>query len=216
MPNIAFIFVACAVTLFSGLAGATTIISTFDTSLVGWTSNPQGTLAFVAAGGNPDGYLEKTDASLIGNMHVSAPGKFLGDLTGADSLSVDIRVYAAPVTLRAAFGTLTFLNSTAALSIFLGLRDPSTVWTNYATPLNPVAFGVDAATYAAVMSDVTGVTLSLEADRDSDTERVGMGNFTISGDLGVLSAASAPEPASIGLLGAALIIGAIARRKRAA
>ena len=118
MPNITFIYLTFAVTLFSGLAGATTIISTFDACLDGWTSNPQGTLAFVAAGGNSDGYLEETDASLIGNMHVSAPGKFLGDLTGADSLSVDIRVYAAPVTLRAAFGTLTFLNSAAALSIF--------------------------------------------------------------------------------------------------
>ena len=146
-------------------------------------------------------------------MHVSAPGKFLGDLTGAGNLSVDIRVYDKPITIRAAFGTLTFLNSAAALSIFLDLGDPSTVWTNYATPLNPAAFGVDAATYAAVMSNVTGVTLILEPDRDSGTEKVGIDNFTISGDL---SSVSAPEPASFGLLGAALTIGALARRRRAA
>ena len=76
MPNITFIYLTFAVTLFSGLAGATTIISTFDTGLDGWTSNPQGTLAFVAAGGNPDGYLEETDASSNGNMDVSAPQRF--------------------------------------------------------------------------------------------------------------------------------------------
>jgi hypothetical protein len=146
-------------------------------------------------------------------MHVSAPDKFRGDLTGAGNLSVDVIAYATPTTIRAAFGTLTFLNSGAALSIFLDLGDPSTVWTNYATPLNPAAFGVDAATYAAVMSNVTDVTLILDADKDSNTEKVGMDNFTISGDL---SAATVPEPASFSLLGVALTTGALARRKRAA
>jgi hypothetical protein len=57
------------------------------------------------------------------------------------------------------------------------------------------------------------VTLILEADKDSDTEKTGMDNFTISGDLG---GAGVPEPASFGLLGAALTIGGLTRRKRAA
>jgi hypothetical protein len=143
-------------------------------------------------------------------MHVTAPGKFLGDLTGFSNLSVDIRAYATPGTIRAAFGTLTFVNG--ALSISLDLGDPSTVWTNYATPLNAAAFGASAATYTSVMSNVTGLTLILEADKDSNTELMGMDNFTIS-DLG---SAGVPEPASFGLLGAALTIGAGIRRKRAA
>ncbi len=67
--------------------------------------------------GDPDGYLEETDASSNGNMDVSAPDKFLGDLTGAGKFSVDIRVSATPVTIRAAFGTLTFLNSASDLFI---------------------------------------------------------------------------------------------------
>jgi hypothetical protein len=38
----------------------------------------RGLVAFVAAGGNPDGYLEETDTSSggNGNMHVSAPANF--------------------------------------------------------------------------------------------------------------------------------------------
>jgi hypothetical protein len=209
MPSVAFLCITFALTLFSAFAGATTITSTFDTDLDGWTSNGQGTLAFLAAGGAPGGYLEATDNS-SGNMHVTAPGKFLGDLTAFSNLSVDIRAYATPGTIRAAFGTLTFVNG--ALSISLDLGDPSTVWTNYATPLNAAAFGASAATYTSVMSNVTSLTLILEADKDSNTELVGMDNFTIS-DLG---SAGVPEPASFGLLGAALTIGAGIRRKRAA
>jgi hypothetical protein len=210
LPRIAFVCTTFALTLFSGFAGATTITSTFDTDLDGWTTNPQGTLAFVAAGGTPNGYLEEIDNSSGGNMHVIAPAKFLGDLTGFSNLSVDIRAYATPATIRAAFGTLTFVNG--ALSISLDLGDPSTVWTNYATSLNAAAFGVSAVTYGAVMSNVTGVTLILETDKDSDTEAVGMDNFTISD----LSGAGVPEPASFGLLGSALTLGAYIRKKRAA
>ena len=212
MSTIAFTYCILALT-FSGLAGATTIISTFDADLDGWTSNPQGTLGFVSAGGDPDGYLEEIDASSGGNMHVIAPGKFLGDLSWADNFSVDLRTYDTPITVRPAFGTLTFLNSAAALSMSLDLGAPSTVWTNYATPLNSAVFGVDAATYFAVMGNVTGVTLILEADKDSDTEKVAMDNFTVSGSL---SPATVPEPEYCGLLGVALIVGALVRRKRAA
>ena len=212
MPKIALICFISAVTLFSGRAGATTIISTFDTDLDGWTTNPQGTLVFVATGGTPAGFLEETDAS-SGNMHVSAPGKFLGDLTWANNFSVDIRAYVNPTTIRAAFGTLTFLNSAGASSISLDLGNPSTAWTQYGSALNPAAFGVSAATYSAVMSNVTGLTLILEADKDSDVEKVGMDNFRISDDLAAASDVSTPEPVYFSLIGAALTLGAVVRRK---
>ena len=50
-------------------------------------------------------------------MDVSAPGEFSGCLPGAGNFSVDIRVSATPITIRAAFGTLTFLNSASNLFI---------------------------------------------------------------------------------------------------
>jgi len=212
MPIIAFTCLIITL-LLSGSAGATTIISTFDTDLDGWTTNPQGTLAFQATGGNPGGFLEETDASSTGNMHIDAPGKFLGDLTGADLFSVDILTYSTPANLRPAFGTLTFLNSVAALSITLDLGDPGTGWTNYSTALNPTAFGVGAATYASVMGNVTGITLILETDKNSDTEQVGVDNVTISGSLGA-SAVETPEPEYFGLLGIALTLGGLARRRK--
>lgn len=212
MQHIRLLNVLVPVILLSSLAGATTISSTFDTDLDGWTSNPQGTVAFVATGGNLDGYAEETDASSNGNMHLTAPAKFLGDLTGGTSLSVDLRSYATPITIPASFGTLTFTNSAAALSIVLDLGSPSIVWTNYVTALNPAAFGVNSATYSAVMINVTAVTLILEADKDSDSEKVGMDNFAISGEnLG--SDNSVPEPATFSLLGATLIACGVARRK---
>jgi len=210
MRHFAFVNVVLPIALFCGHAGATTITSSFGTDLDGWTANPQGILAFVATGGNPGGYLEETDASANGNMHVAAPAKFLGDLTGADSFSVDLITYGTPITIQAAFGTLTFLNSAAALSITLDLGNPLTVWANYATPLTPAAFGVNAATYAAVMSNVTSLTLILEADKAADTEKVGMDNFTISG--ANLIDAAVPEPASFAFVGAALVLYGVARR----
>jgi hypothetical protein len=193
------------VTLFSGSLGASTIISTFDTDLDGWTSNPQGTIAFNAAG-----YLQETDAASNGNMHVSAPGKFLGNLTGAGSLSVDIRVDAIPTTIQASFGTLTFVNSAAGSSISLDLGAPATVWTSYATVLNPAAFGVDSGTYSLVMSNVTGLTLILEADKDSGVETVSMDNFQISAAVG--TGDSVPEPGSFILFGSALVLFGLALR----
>ncbi|MEO8128075.1 MAG: hypothetical protein ABJF23_24655 [Bryobacteraceae bacterium] len=192
--------------LFSGTATATTITSTFDTNLEGWTTNPQGTIAFVSTDGNPGGYLEETDASSTGNMHVTAPAKFLGDLTWATNLSVDIRVSATPGSVTAAFGTLTFLNSAAALSVAVDLGTPSTVWTNYSTALNAAAFGVSAATYSAVMSNVTSITLILEADRNSDTEKVGIDNFTIFGGTSV------PEPSPFALVAPVVLLGLVIRK----
>ena len=164
MKNSALISLIVYGCLSSEMLSASPIISTFDIDLDGWTTNPQGTLAFDAGG-----FLLETDASSGGNMHVSAPGKFLGDLTDADSFSVDIKSLATPLTIQAAFGTLMFSNSTAGSFISLDLGDPSTVWTNYATPLNSAAFGVDALTYSSVMSNVTSITLILESDKGLDT-----------------------------------------------
>jgi hypothetical protein len=190
--------------LFSSMLGASTIISTFDADLDGWTTNPQGTIAFDAGG-----FLLETDASSGGNMHVSAPGKFLGDLTDADNFSVDIKSLATPITIRAAFATLTFSNSTAGSFISVDLGDPSTVWTHYATPLNAAAFGVNASAYSSVMSNVTSITLILESDKDLDTETVGMDNFTISGAGGAGS--SVPEPSTLILAAGSLMLFGIAR-----
>lgn len=189
--------------LFSEMLGASTIISTFDVDLDGWTTNSQGTIAFDAGG-----FLLETDAA-GGNMHVSAPGKFLGNLTDADNLSVDIKSLATPLTIRAAFGTLTFSNNAAGNFISVDLGDPSTIWKHYATPLNAAAFGVDVLTYSSVMSNVTSITLILESDKDLDTETVGMDNFTISGGGGAGS--SVPEPATLILVAGSLILFGIAR-----
>jgi hypothetical protein len=204
MKTLVFICITAYATLVPANLCATTITSTFDTDLDGWTTNPQGTIAFVATGGNPDGYLEETDAGSTGNMHVTAPNKFLGDLTGADTLSVDIRVLATPTNVVSAFGVLTFLNSGAGLSMTLDLGAPSTLWTNYATPLSAGAFGVTASTFSTIMSNVTGITLILEADKDVHTEKVGMDNFTISGE--ALGLQAVPEPAPFALVGTTLVI----------
>ena len=96
-------FATVAATLFAIAATASAAaISTFDTDAENWSvvsfTNPNGgdfsvlgTTAptYNATGGNPDGFISTVDPD-NGDFMFSAPGKFLGDQSGAGSLSYDL------------------------------------------------------------------------------------------------------------------------------
>ena len=96
-------FATVAATLFAMAATASAAaISTFDTDAENWSvvsfTNPNarrllrpGTTAptYNATGGNPGGFISTVDPD-NGDFMFSAPGKFLGDQSGAGSLSYDL------------------------------------------------------------------------------------------------------------------------------
>jgi Laminin B (Domain IV)/PEP-CTERM motif len=96
-------FATVAATLFA-IAATTSAaaISTFDTDAENWSvvsfTNPNGgdfsvmstnAPTYNATGGNPGGFISTVDPD-NGDFMFSAPGKFLGDQSGAGSLSYDL------------------------------------------------------------------------------------------------------------------------------
>lgn len=81
--------------LFSTQAMAASITSTFDIDADGWLVSGDATSGvpdYVASGGNPGGFIEADDTVSGGVWYFQAPGKFLGDMSGAygQTLSFDL------------------------------------------------------------------------------------------------------------------------------
>ncbi len=75
-----------ALVTHGGTAAAAVVASTFDSSADGWIISGDATSGlptFLAAGGNPGGHIEADDSVSGGIWYFQAPGKFLGDLSGA-------------------------------------------------------------------------------------------------------------------------------------
>lgn len=203
-----YVFVTCISLLFTSPAGAAVISSTFDVDDEGWIGRPgEGSLAYVATGGNPGGYISITD---IGGgspgSGAFAPGKFLGDLSGFDSglLSVDMASFAGGGTTFPFFGTVEITG--AGDSAFFDLTvtaPPSNTWVTYSVSLDAAIWGKTELEWAAILADVTLIAINTDAFDGADT--IGVDNFAIS---------SVPVPAAVWLFGSGLIglIG-LSRRK---
>lgn len=197
-------------------APAAIIESRFDASVEGWTATNvvAGSPAHVASGGNPGGYLfiDNNEGSVA---YVSAPAPFLGNLTAfiGGTLSFD----ANQLT-----GTGTWIGQPSSPDMgtvwifgagLIAMRDlnPGTIpvnqWVSMSAPLTAAAWGVSEANFAAIMADVTGIRVHLEATFGAETN--GFDNFVLqSADPGI------PEPATWALLGGGLVLAALYRRRR--
>jgi hypothetical protein len=189
----------------SGSLFATTITSTFDVDLDGWTAQ-HGVLVYNASGGNPGGYLEEDDDGQS-NMQADAPAKFIiGDLTGY-SISVDLNVLGTlPTNPFGGFGKLTLYNGAASMTADLG--DPAIGWTHYSTALTLTAFGNDA-NFNTIITNVTKIQIALDPVNQQSGDATGMDNFTLSN---TDADSPVPEPATLGIAGLALIAVAVVRR----
>lgn len=106
------------------------------------------------------------------------------------------------------FGVLTLSDRTNAATTDLGGAFPT--WTHYSKPLTAAAFGNDPL-FSSVILNVTKISIALDPNNKSTTDRAGLDNFTLSNDQAdtVLS----PEPATLMLCGVVLVfIGAFRRR----
>ena len=141
----------------AGAANATTISSSFDTDLDGWTGQG-GILVWNSTGGNPGGFLQQNDTG-NSNMHVVAPAKFLGNLNGF-TLTVDIRqLVGSPAGTFGGFGAIAITGG-GGLTMNADLGSAALAWTTYTMPF----------------SALPSVTTRLQCDhfeRDKNPTRVG-------------------------------------------
>lgn len=195
-----------ATLLATSPVAALSIESTFDAGLEDWTTSVGGELAFVPSGGNPGGFLQQTDIDLS-DMFVSAPAKFLGDLTPFlnGTLSFDAKQVSGDGEKYAPFGFVTLFNGGNAVSADIAPANaPSRDWATFTITLDAVGFETTPTALAAVLTNVTMITVELES-QIGVIEATGMDNFRL------LSAV--PEPSTLILSGAALVAaGSIARR----
>ena len=205
MKNILFATLLGCFALVGGV-NATTITSSFATDLDGWTAQ-HGILVWNNTAGNPGGFLEEDDDGQS-NMHVIAPAKFLGNLTGY-TLTVDIRQLLGTAGTFGGFGTIAITGG-GGLVMSADLGAPATTWTTYTLPFTAAAFGNDA-NFNTIISSVTKIQLALDPRNQIDTDQVGMDNFTLTNNL--QADPTIPEPATMGLLGSALFTLGVARKR---
>lgn len=71
---------------YGGVSHAATISSDFSADADGWVISGDATSAvptYLAVGGNPGGHIEADDSASGGIWYFQAPGKYLGELSGA-------------------------------------------------------------------------------------------------------------------------------------
>ena len=199
--------VLCGLVILASHATAASIESTFDADLEGWTTSVGGDLAFVSTGGNGGGFLQQTDLDLS-DMFVSAPAKFLGDLSSFlnGTLSFDARQVSGNGEKYAPFGFVTIFNGGNAISADIaGPEAPAIDWTTFTVTLDAASFGTTSAAVADVLSNVTMMMVQLES-QIGVVEVTGMDNFRL------VSAVPEPSTLALGVIG---IAGAIFTRRRA-
>ena len=118
---------------------AGTVQSDFATGAEGWLLSGDATTSvptFVAAGGNPGGYLNGTDRTVGGVWYWQAPAKFLGDrsLSFNQTLAFDLRMRGSGPLFQDSDVRLE--GSGLSLRVDLLPVPQNLAWTTYAVALN--------------------------------------------------------------------------------
>ena len=158
------------------------IFSNFEYGKDGWTGSQGSELIY-----QKDGYLEITDTQQKHYMFVSAPEKFLGDLTPFDNglISFDASLinnsnpdnYTNSVP---EFGKIT-ISSTTGQSYFLDYIDTNPEQTNFSSftiPLNASEWDIDEEKWRHLLSNVKSIEIILESI-DYTVETIGFDNFML-------------------------------------
>jgi hypothetical protein len=170
-----------------------TLATTFDTDLGGWTTSG-GVAVYRASGGNPGGYLF-VDNSEQDVVLAAAPQKFRGDLRAysGGTLSFDGNMLQRgpdppnrfwtdqeAAAYGGNYGTVTIRGAGLVARKDLEPREPPLQsWKHYSTPFTAAAFGVSEANWTSILTNVTGITVSLEAIYGQEMQ--GFDNFVLQG-----------------------------------
>lgn len=162
------------------------LASTFDGGLEGWTRMPSrkdSGLSHQHVGGNPGGFL------LISNIgpgtKLIAPPRYHGNLLPFDggTISFDARyIEAGDDEIRAAgfdFGLITIDGSGQTAMQQIATSPPTARWNTYRGSFTAAAFGVSPADWKAILADVTGLTINLNAFRGVPNEALAFDNILL-------------------------------------
>ncbi len=170
--------------------------STFDVDRDGWTvfGDSPAIPNWVAAGGNPGGYIEAIDDISGGVWYWQAPVQYLGDVSTAFGgiLSYDLR----QSDISSPFGNDDVILSNGSTSIVLDHSHPGTQWTSYIVQLDSTSdwrLGTESGP-VATDEDILAVLGDLQSLRIRGEYRVGS-------DFGGLdNVILIPEPTTLTLL----------------
>jgi hypothetical protein len=195
---------AVATILFAPHASQAGIIagSTFGTNLDGWTSNTPSQISWSKTGGNPGGFVLFEDET--GDWTVlDAPAKFLGSysaLNTVGTISFDHKIISETdiasfspyeVDLSGPGGSATWTGATPT-----GL----TGWVTVNVPLVQSDWHLNSGTWAGLLANVAQLQIPIELvtnqSSPGDVDHEGIDNVALS--------SSAPEPASLTLIGSGI------------
>lgn len=180
----------------------------FTAGAEGWTTTLGGDQAWVATGGNGGGWLRVTDTTLD-DFLLNAPTSWLGNWTGylGGIFSFDALNANGVSADWSEFGQVTITGSAGSVMLDIaaaGNPPPDGLWHHYAATLTPQAGWTGTASLAAVLANVTSLTIKGEF-HIGVAEVVGIDNIQVS---------AVPEPGSAGMVLAGLGLLAALRRKR--
>ena len=177
-------------------ASATSIVTSFDTGLEGWTEQGSGFgpfLTYSASGGNPGGFGRFGDAANTPDLYAVAPAAFLGNLSAFDggTVSFDAKFFPGILTNPVAgFGLIEISNGGTSVSQDIAPVTPDGNWQTFSGAFTAAGFGTSQATWNSILANVTSFTIQVDAYKPVQSgPAVGLDNITI-----------VPEPASGTLL----------------
>lgn len=198
------------------------VVTTFDSSLEDWgMADTLGTTTHVATGGNPGGFFKHDNSELEFSI-LLAPEAFLGDLSAyvGGTFSFDGILLGnggiffdgpagIPGGVFSDYGTVRISGSagTAQVDLLPGGATPSmTGWQTYSIALTGAAWNLSDASFAAIMADVTSLTINIEGLWGPEIN--GVDNIALRG------ATVVPLPGGLALFSLSLLgLGAVRRRR---
>lgn len=169
--------------LASPTMAATSIVSTFDSGLEGWTNGGSGAdVTWETTGGNPGGFARFVNN--WGDTYIGlAPPKFLGNLSSFDGGTVSFDVKAIqpstlPPQIGSGFGRITIKGGgyNATHDYAPDPTPPQATWSTYSVPLTAAEWGTTQNVWEAILADVTYIDIVLEPVEGAS---IGFDNFKL-------------------------------------
>lgn len=155
--------------------------SEFSIGVEDWTGSG-GNLVYINDG-NSGGFLRLDDTQNT-EMSLSAPSKFLGDLSFFKDgiLSFDATEFSnRPAGTFSSFGEVTLSSSADSITVDLAPEPDAPIkdiWTTYSIKLSATEWGVSEARWEALLADITSININLESGAQIQ-ESVGFDNFVL-------------------------------------